>query len=100
MDAGVWMDYKVNVATAGTYKVKYRVAVDSGYTGKVQLQVNGVNLKMPSFPTTGGLKKWVIVSDSVTLEEGEQKIRLYASQNEWKLNWLKLKLIPKVPEKF
>ncbi|WP_340006698.1 carbohydrate-binding protein [Paenibacillus sp. FSL K6-0276] len=99
LDAGDWIDYRVNVATAGTYKVNYRVAVNGGYTGEVQLQVNGVNLKTTSFPSTGGWQNWATVSDTVTLSEGPQTIRLYITKNGWNLNWFQIEKIVPIPGK-
>ncbi|MCJ8014217.1 carbohydrate-binding protein [Paenibacillus sp. KQZ6P-2] len=97
LDVGDWMDYNVNVASAGTYTVNYRVAVNTGYSGEVQLQVNGVNLKTTSFPSTGGWQNWVTVSDKVTLQSGPQTMRLYVSKNGWNINWFELQSVASTP---
>jgi hypothetical protein len=83
---GSRLDYVVNVAQAGTYTLQYRIAIASGYTGQIQLQVNGVTQKTTSLPSTGDWDTWVTVTDTVTLSAGIQTIRLLSSQGHWNLS--------------
>ncbi|WP_314584846.1 carbohydrate-binding protein [Paenibacillus terrigena] len=90
IDAGDWMEYKVNIPADGTYTVKYRVAVNTGNTGEVQFTINGVNKKTTSFPATGGWQNWTTVSDTVTLPAGTHTVRFYVSKGGWNFNWFEL----------
>ncbi|MEC0091203.1 DUF7402 domain-containing protein [Paenibacillus macquariensis] len=89
IDAGDWMEYRVNVPADGAYVVKYRVAVNNG-TGEVQFTVDGVNKKTTSLPATGGWQNWTTVTDTVSLEAGTQTVRLKASKGGWNFNWFEL----------
>jgi hypothetical protein len=97
IDAGDWMEYKVNVPADETYSVKYRVAVNGSNTGEVQFVVNGVNKRTTSLPGTGGWQNWKTVSDSVTLAAGTQTVRLYVSKGGWNFNWFELGTIEQTP---
>jgi len=70
---GEWMHYTVNVATAGTYTVGFRVA--SGSTGGTLHLANsgGTNLSgTVTVPGTGGWQTWTTVNATVTLPAGQQ----------------------------
>jgi len=87
---GSYMDYSVNVASAGTYTLSYRVAVNAGYTGLVAFQVDGSTVKSTSLPSTGDWQNWTTVTDTVTLPAGQHTIRLLVSNNGWNLHWFSL----------
>ncbi|MBN1411924.1 MAG: cellulase family glycosylhydrolase [Spirochaetales bacterium] len=87
IEAGDWMDYNVNVASAGSYLVEYRVAsLDA--TIQFQLQEGGTVLGTISAPTTGGWQNWSTASHTVTLGAGNRTLRVYASVTGWNINWL------------
>src|SRR5207302_3333085 len=51
---GEWLNYSVNVAAAGSYRVDFRVA-SSGQGGTFHLEMNGANLTGSiTVPDTGG----------------------------------------------
>ena len=55
MDAGEWLAYTVNVASAGVYGIEFRVS-SAGPGGTFHLEVNGVDRTGPiSIPDTGGM---------------------------------------------
>lgn len=86
VDTGDWMDYPVNVQSAGIYKFEYRVA--SLYSGgKVDLLVNGTTLSSTVIPTTGAWQTYTTVTATLNLNAGKQTIRLYASGPYWNINW-------------
>jgi len=88
-DIGDWMDYTVNVQTAGTYNVEFRVA--SPYTGtQLQLRQGVSTLATVTLPNTGGWQSWQTVSASVSLTAGSQTLRVYAVSNGWNLNWINI----------
>uniref|UniRef100_A0A4Y8PSU6 beta-glucosidase n=2 Tax=Paenibacillus athensensis TaxID=1967502 RepID=A0A4Y8PSU6_9BACL len=87
IEAGDWMDYTVNVQTAGTYTVDFRVS--SPYSGtQLQLQKSGTALATVTLPNTGGWQTWQTVSASVNLAAGSQTLRVYAVSNGWNFNWM------------
>jgi len=85
---GSWMDYNVNVPTAGTYTVDFRVASLNG-GGQIQLKkFDGTVLLTKNIAATGGWQAWTTVSGSFNLVAGVQRLRVYASAAGWNLNWL------------
>ena len=87
VSANEWMDYTVNVATAGTYDVAFRVA--SWSDGKsLKLQDNGVDKCTVNLPNTGGNQTWQNVSASVSLSAGIHVIRIYCITDGFNLNYM------------
>ena len=75
MDVGEWLGYTVNVASAGSYTVQFRVAA-AGNGGSFHLEVGGQNVTGPlTIPNTGGWQSWTTVSSSITLAAGTQFAR-------------------------
>jgi beta-glucosidase-like glycosyl hydrolase/aryl-phospho-beta-D-glucosidase BglC (GH1 family) len=88
IDAGDWMDYRVNVPAAGTYSVRLRVASPTGATGAIQLKENALTLSTYDVPNTGGWQTWTTISQDVTLSAGVQTLRVSAVAGGWNLNFL------------
>lgn len=89
VDAGDWMDYTVNIQTAGTYTAEFRVS--SPYTGtQLQLLAGTTVLATITVPNTGEWQTWQTVAASVNLNAGSQTLRVKAVTNGWNLNWLSL----------
>jgi predicted esterase len=89
-DNGDWMDYAINVSTAGTYAMNFRVA--TMFTG-AQFQVRnaaGTVLSTITVPNTGSFQSWQTTTANVALAAGQQTIRIYTSNASggWNLNWL------------
>ena len=90
MDTGDWLDYRINVPASGTYKVRLRVASQTGSANAVQLKKGTSLLATYSVPNTGGWQAWTTLSQNVTLSAGIQTLRLQAASGGWNLNWLEL----------
>nr|WP_241158340.1 carbohydrate-binding protein [Cohnella candidum] len=90
INVGDWIDYNVNVQTAGTYTVEYRVASNAS-TGQLQLQSGTTTLATTNVPNTGGWQNWQTVTATVTLAAGQQTLRVYASGYDFNINWLNFK---------
>ena len=75
-EAGEWLEYTVNVATAGEYDLTIRAAcLLDGRT--VSLSSDGkVLAKDIAIPNTAGWQKWADVKVKVTLPAGKQVLRL------------------------
>src|ERR1700729_268549 len=82
---GQWFKYTVNVATAGTYTVAFRVASPYGVTDALHLaSSSGTNLSgSVAIPNTGGYETWTTVDASVTLAAGQQTLTLDQDSNGW-----------------
>jgi hypothetical protein len=80
--AGEWLNYTVNVASAGNYDVDIRVA-SAGAGGTFHIEVNGVDKTGPlPVPNTGGWQSWSIVRRTgVALAAGPQVWRLVMDSN-------------------
>jgi len=87
IDATDYMNYNVNVATAGTYKVEFRIA-STVATGVIQLK-NGSNvLGSVTLPNTGGWQVWQTVSFNVPLAAGAQTLQVYVPSGGYNINWI------------
>jgi hypothetical protein len=75
--ASEWLNYTVNVATAGTYAFDVRLA-SAGVGGTFHIEVNGVDKTGAiAVPDTGGWQVWKTVTKTgVTLGAGPQVVRV------------------------
>ncbi|WP_245970527.1 carbohydrate-binding protein [Pseudochryseolinea flava] len=87
IDAGDWMDYRVNVQAAGSYQVQYRVASQNG-GGSIQLRSGTSTLATTAVNATNGWQTWTTVSATVNLAAGAQTLRLHAAAGGFNLNWI------------
>ncbi len=87
VDAGDWLDYSVDVKTAGTYQVQFRVA-SASTTGQIQLMSGTSVLATVNVPNTGGWQVWTTISTTASLNAGLQTLRLNFSGAGLNLNWI------------
>lgn len=91
-DAGDWMDYNVNVQTAGAYSVDFRVASPYNNT-QLQLKKGTTILATITVPNTGGFQTWTTVTATgVNLTAGSQTLRVHCVTNGFNFNWMKFNL--------
>jgi len=85
-----WMDYSVNVPSAGTYTVNFRVAtVNAGVQFQLR-QADGSALTTVTIPNTGWWQTYQTVSSQVTLSAGQQTLRIVTTDAKgtgWNINW-------------
>ena len=88
-DAGQWFNYTVNVATAGTYTVTFRVAAESAISDAFHISnSSGTDISgTVSVPDTGGWQTWTNVTATVTLPAGQQTLTFNQDAAGWNLNW-------------
>ncbi|HYC86688.1 MAG TPA: carbohydrate-binding protein, partial [Chryseosolibacter sp.] len=82
-----WLEYTVNVTTAGTYTISARVATAlSGRTFHVEL--NGVNISGTiNVPNTGGWQTWQTVTVTTpALTIGQKILRIVIGTDDFNLN--------------
>jgi len=87
LDPGDWFEYAINVQTAGTYTVQYRVASQVGSTGFSML-VDGTPVDAQAIPNTGGWQTWTTISSQVHLDAGPHTLRFNAIAGSWNFNWV------------
>jgi Carbohydrate binding module (family 6). len=77
-----WLNYTVDVATAGTYDIGIRVA-SNGVGGTFHIEVDGVDRSGPiSVPNTGGWQNWrTLYKSGIALNAGTQVWRLVMDSN-------------------
>ena len=74
--AGEWLEYTVNVGTAGIYSLELRVACD-GDGRTVDLQIGDVLLDDIALPNTGGWQNWeTFTIPNVALDAEKQIMKL------------------------
>ncbi|MEQ9052484.1 MAG: cellulase family glycosylhydrolase [Marinoscillum sp.] len=90
IDVDDWMDYCIDVASEGTYKLDLRVAaVDA--TGQVQVQINGTTESTVNIPATGDWQSWTTISSGTfNLGVGKHTLRLYATGPLFNINWIEV----------
>jgi len=86
---GDWFKYTVNVATAGTYTVSFRIAAPAAVTDAFHLSnSSGTNLSgNVNVPATGGYQTWATVTANVTLPAGQQVLTLNQDNGGWNINY-------------
>jgi hypothetical protein len=74
--AGEWINYTVNVASAGSYTVQLRVSSPTGASMHLGFNKASSVWTVVSIPSTGGWQSWTTVSVPVTLGAGTQQMTL------------------------
>lgn len=85
IDAGDWLDYKINVLESGTYKVDFRTAGITA-TGAIDLLIDGIKQAVIPVPNTGGWQNWASVTQRLSITKGSHTLRLAAASGLWNLN--------------
>jgi carbohydrate binding protein with CBM6 domain/List-Bact-rpt repeat protein len=96
INAGEWLEYTVNVAAAGTYDLRLRLARQPTGTSTVMVLFGGVdktgNLTVPS---TGGWQTWTDLSATgVSLSAGQQFLRISMTGGSYNVNWIEITAAP------
>ncbi|MDO3384503.1 carbohydrate-binding protein [Gilvimarinus sp. SDUM040013] len=89
-ESGYWVDYDINVPSAGSYVMDFRLA---SQVGSVQFEVIVADqvLTTVTVPNTGGWQSYQTLSFDVELPEGRSTLRLRSVDNQWNLNWFEIK---------
>ena len=88
--AGQWFNYTVDVATAGTYTVAFRVSSPYGITDALHIaNSSGTSLTgAVAVPNTGGYETWTTVDASITLPAGQQTLTVDQDSNGWNFHYM------------
>jgi hypothetical protein len=86
-EPGDWMNYTLNVPTAGTYSFNFRVA-SLVATGKIEIRnAAGATLATLSQGSTGGWQTWITKGVTANLTAGLQTLRIYYTGAGLNINW-------------
>ncbi|MDI5966892.1 glycoside hydrolase family 3 C-terminal domain-containing protein [Streptomyces sp. SL13] len=85
-----WFKYTVNVATAGSYSVAFRVSSPYGITDALHIaNASGTDLTgAVAVPNTGGYETWATVTASLTLSAGQQTLTVDQDTNGWNFHYM------------
>ncbi len=91
IDQGDWLEYSINCATTGSYRLDLRIA-SGGENGRMQIKnAAGTILTTVNVPFTYGYQNWQTISTYIPLTQGTQTIRLQSSAVVgWNLNWFEV----------
>ncbi|GAA2336272.1 carbohydrate-binding protein [Dactylosporangium salmoneum] len=91
--AGNWLQYRLDVAQAGTYDLELRVANGTGATAANAVSLRdaaGTVLTTVSVPDTGGWAAYQSVHATVTLPAGDQLVTVYCETGGFNLDYFRL----------
>jgi glucosylceramidase len=90
---GNWLQYRVDVAQAGTYNLELRVANGTGAPATDAISVRdaaGAVLAKTTVPDTGGWANYQSITTPLTLPAGDQLITVYCETGGFNLDYLQL----------
>jgi hypothetical protein len=98
IDANDWLAYRVNIPTAGTYTIQYRVASQTG-GGSIRFERSGGGTVFGtiSVGSTTGWQTWTTIQHNVTLPAGQQEVAIVALAGGFNLNWFRINSTSSVP---
>jgi|GEM_PF-1992696 len=80
--AGNGIDWRVQVPTSGNYELEWRYANASENNRAGSVMVNGNAVTTVDFPSTGAWETWTVATATISLDAGENTIRLEAVSGE------------------
>jgi hypothetical protein len=88
--AGQWFRYTVNVASAGTYSVTFRLAAINAVTDGLHVSnSSGTNISGNiNVPATGAWQTWTNVTVRFTLPAGQQTLTINQDNPGWNINYV------------
>lgn len=90
-DPNDYIEFKIDVATAGNFTLDYRLATANGSTGFEIWVDDAKALDVFAVPNTGGWQTWVTkTSAPFAMTAGHHTLRFKSIGKEWNLNWFKV----------
>jgi len=87
IDNGDWMEYLIDVPSAGYYFLTLRTASESTQ-GRISVSSSGRLLGSRTVPVTGSWQTWTTQRSVFGLQAGEQTLRLDVQFGGFRLHWL------------
>ncbi|RZK12766.1 MAG: carbohydrate-binding protein [Flavobacterium sp.] len=94
-DSGDYLDFLVNIAETGNYKIEYRTSGQNA-TGKVSLQLIGDTTETYQTVTlnpTGAWTTWATTGSNATLPAGRYIARINVIDPGFNLNWIRFSIM-------
>jgi hypothetical protein len=88
IDAGDWLEYKINVPKTDNFALNFRVAAIKN--GTLDILVDGVSQQNLNFTSTNGYQVWSTFTSDINLSSGTHTIRLQAITNGFNINWFEI----------
>lgn len=89
-DPGDWIDYNVNIAQDGTYKVDFKLAVNVS-NAQFQIKYGSTVLATVNPINTNGWQNWQTFSANVNLTTSMKTLRLAVVNGGFNINWMDFK---------
>lgn len=96
IEAGDWLEYKINVPQTDEYDIGFRIASTKPAT--LSVLVDGNSLLTVNFPNTSGWQNWQTVPGKIGLPAGTHTFRLLANTDGFNINWFQIGDESAVPE--
>jgi hypothetical protein len=90
-----WAEYDVNVASAGTYNISFRVSCNNA-TSAFQLKSGGNILATVAVPNSGGWQNFTTLNITVALAQGLQTLRIQPTSGMFIMDWFNSELFYKI----
>jgi len=89
ISTGEWLEYTVQVESAGARTTRVNVSAGSGGGGTLRISVDGETLATQDVWQTGGWANWQTVRvGDLDLPEGEHVVRITADSGAWNFDWI------------
>jgi endoglucanase len=86
---GEWLEYSVQVESAGTYEITVNVASGSTQGGNLRVEVDQEEVASTNVWPTGGWSSWTQIRvGSADLSPGEHIVRVVAESSGWNFDWI------------
>jgi hypothetical protein len=85
--AGEWLEYTLNVASAGSYTMNLRVATTAARTMHVEMDGAALGGSL-TIPSTGSYQTYTTVTTNVTLTAGVHMVKVVFDTGSVNLNWI------------
>ncbi|MBL9135603.1 MAG: carbohydrate-binding protein [Verrucomicrobiales bacterium] len=92
IEPGEWLEYTINVQTAGIYQLRFRTARAPAGSRNLRVLVAGVDKTgLVTIPRTVSWQSWTTVTKAgVSLDAGIQVLRLQTEVGGFNLNWIEI----------
>ena len=80
IDANDWLEYNIDVPTAGDYTVYFRIASNAATT--LDLRENNVILQTLAVPSSGGWQNWKTLQTNIPLTPGKHNLQVFTNKGQ------------------
>jgi uncharacterized delta-60 repeat protein len=96
IDYGDYIDYNIEVTTAGYYRVETRVASPNpnALFASGKYSENNFSTNFKDVPNTGSYQSWTTVSQMIALQPGKQTFRIKSYGGAFNINWINFTQVP------